>query len=398
MPEGLGAAGPFALKHGRRIAYNLYMLNFPKTPLLASLLTAALLGAAAASDMENAAIFPGLPYPVEINLPARGEPGARLYETGFSAPTTWDYDTLLLQGEMPDPAVRIDVEVKSRVFFMPDASYRQTAFRRFPNGRFWAKYKLDLASRQPVNLVVVNLGLKAATKLILYGSELQKAAAMREDAEPRQDVPYVPAASLYLPPDAPFTVVRRAQWQAAPPREPYTQHAPRYFTLHHTQAHYPGTYEEAVAEIQFIQDFHQTGRGWNDIGYHFLIDPLGNIFEGRPLNVVGAHTKGHNTSNVGISMMGSFHPPASHLLTAAAVNSFAPVGTYLKDTYTVNKSSFYAHRDLQKTDCPGDDLYPKMETLRGLIFDPRPLPAITGDPLVAPAQAASLRSLIDSLK
>ena len=45
-------------------------------------------------------------------------------------------------------------------------------------------------------------------------------------------------------------------------------------------------------------------RGWNDIGYHDLIDRDGSILVGRPINVTGAHCKGHNTGSIGVSMLG----------------------------------------------------------------------------------------------
>ena len=374
------------------------MPNPTVKPLLFLALSFPVFLAAAPAEPGTPAVFPGLAYPVEIKLPAGQKEGAVLYGTPFSLAPAQDYDTLLLQGEMPDPAVRIDIEVKSKVFFLPDPAYRQTGFRRFANGRFWARYKIGTAGRQPLRLVVVNLGLKTGSTLTIYEGELAKGTSMREEREPRQDIPFAPGAELSLPEDAPFTAVRRAQWQAAPPREPFTPHAPRYFTLHHTQAHYPKTYDASVAEIQFIQDFHKNGRGWNDIGYHFLIDPFGTIFEGRPLNAVGAHVKYRNTGNIGISFMGNHHPPVSNPIAPETVNSFVTVGRYLKDTYSVDRSSFYAHRDIQSTDCPGDDLYARMEALRGLIFDPLPVPVLPdAAPAPTPAQSESLRGLLELL-
>ena len=46
------------------------------------------------------------------------------------------------------------------------------------------------------------------------------------------------------------------------------------------------------------------GRGWSDIGYHYVILRDGTVMTGRPLSVVGAHVKGHNTSTVGVSLLG----------------------------------------------------------------------------------------------
>lgn len=46
------------------------------------------------------------------------------------------------------------------------------------------------------------------------------------------------------------------------------------------------------------------GRGWSDIGYHYLIDRDGTVLEGRPIERTGAHARGHNTGSVGISLWG----------------------------------------------------------------------------------------------
>jgi hypothetical protein len=61
------------------------------------------------------------------------------------------------------------------------------------------------------------------------------------------------------------------------------------------------TSAEKVAEVR---RWHMEERGWSDVGYHFLIDRDGSVVEGRPLERVGAHVKGHNTNTVGISLFG----------------------------------------------------------------------------------------------
>jgi hypothetical protein len=57
--------------------------------------------------------------------------------------------------------------------------------------------------------------------------------------------------------------------------------------------------------VRGIQGFHQNGRGWIDIGYHFLIGPEGIIYQGRPENVRGAHAT-PNTNKVGICLIGDY--------------------------------------------------------------------------------------------
>ncbi|OIO01754.1 MAG: hypothetical protein AUJ51_07530 [Elusimicrobia bacterium CG1_02_56_21] len=348
---------------------------------------------------ETPISFSGLTYPIKLGLPASDKDGSIIFETPFSEAPEADYDTVLMQGEMPDPGIRLDLVLKSESFFSAPASYRSDGFRRFPNGRFWARFRVPL-SRLPLKISVVNSGSRAASSLTLYETDLVRTSEDREEGVEQSTVAYVPDPELFLPEPAPFKLIRRAGWNAAPPTAPYTQHEPQYFTLHHTQAHYPENYERAVQEMQFIQDFHQNGRGWIDIAYHFLIDPAGNIFEGRPIKVLGAHVKNYNTSNIGVSIMGSYHPPTHDIFTPAARDSFISVGRYLKETYEVPADRFYAHRDLGRTDCPGDDLYAEKDSLRRLIFTPQitGLPLSPGEtPATTPAQERSLRQLIKYL-
>ena len=58
---------------------------------------------------------------------------------------------------------------------------------------------------------------------------------------------------------------------------------------------------DKVAEVR---RWHVNGRGWSDIGYHYLIDRDGTIAEGRPIGRVGAHVRGRNRNTIGVSLFG----------------------------------------------------------------------------------------------
>lgn len=55
--------------------------------------------------------------------------------------------------------------------------------------------------------------------------------------------------------------------------------------------------------VAMIDRWHKA-KGWDEIGYHFLIDRWGVTHNGRPVEKVGAHTKGHNHDSIGIAMAG----------------------------------------------------------------------------------------------
>lgn len=364
--------------------------------LLALLLAPA---AAFAAGDEKDIDFPGLPYPITMTVSAAAKVGDVAYKTRYSEAPLKQYDTVLLQGMMPDPKIQLEVKGKPAGFFQPAEIYEQTGFSRHPNGRFWATYKTAAPTRQPLRLSVIDQGMsKSASNLVVYSTELLQRGDLREPVEITTS-PYAPDTDLFVPLEAPFKLVRRAEWQAKPPKEPYSRHAPYYFTLHHTQGHYPETFSASLAEIRFIQDYHQNAKKWNDIGYHFLIDPQGNIFEGRPINVVGAHVLNRNSGNVGISIMGSYHPPSQHVFTPETQASFVSVARYVKDTYSIQVSSFFAHREIGKTDCPGDNLYAKKNFLAGLVFAPaaQDVTVPPADAALTPEQAESVKRLYDRL-
>jgi len=111
---------------------------------------------------------------------------------------------------------------------------------------------------------------------------------------------------------------------------------------------------------QAIQRLHMRQRGWADIGYHFLVDGLGQLYEGRPLHVRGAHTGGFNTGSVGVCLLGNFDvvEPA-----AAQMETLRALATPLRDVYTVTHLA--GHRDFQPeaTSCPGASLWPLLPEL-----------------------------------
>ena len=69
------------------------------------------------------------------------------------------------------------------------------------------------------------------------------------------------------------------------------------------------TFKAAAQTCREWQAFHQNTRGWSDIGYTFLVDGLGRLYEGRPVHTVPAAVAGHNTGTIGICFVqdGSLH-------------------------------------------------------------------------------------------
>lgn len=68
--------------------------------------------------------------------------------------------------------------------------------------------------------------------------------------------------------------------------------------------HCSATEEGKDFTVDDIRKWHVQGNGWKNIGYHYVIYRDGTIHEGRPIEQVGAHTKGHNSNSIGICYVG----------------------------------------------------------------------------------------------
>lgn len=242
--------------------------------------------------------------------------------------------------------------------------------RRHPAHRFWAKAVFPDARAGRVRL---RAGGPSADV------EFLAIETFRSDA--REERPRSSPRSLPEPPVEPAApepeLVERAQWGAKPPREPFSPLAPERLTQHHTAGKRTTGLQESLAEMRFLQDFHQAGRGWNDIGYHYLIDGAGRIFRGRPLDAQGAHVLGHNEGNVGISLMGNYHPPYDDAVTPAQREAIRRLGAWLRDRHGIAPATYLGHRDYNpRTACPGELAYALMPEIRRAIEStPAPLPA-----------------------
>jgi hypothetical protein len=173
---------------------------------------------------------------------------------------------------------------------------------------------------------------------------------------PRKSQPAAASAPLGL------TVLKRDAWRAASPRlERLTSVTTPYsrITIHHSakdsdggdQLHTTGDVAEVIKKIQ---TFHVRERGWGDIGYHFLIDASGNVWQGRALDWQGAHAGGDdNIGNVGICLLGDFRssPP-----NGAALAALERLVEGLCERHHIARSKVFGHMKFAKTECPGNTL------------------------------------------
>lgn len=105
-----------------------------------------------------------------------------------------------------------------------------------------------------------------------------------------------------------INIVPRDEWEAKPSKLVEKFDGPIPFVIIH-HSYIPGAcYESSECEkaMRAMQKFHQDDRGWNDIGYSYVIGGDGKIYEGRGFNVVGAHAPRYNNKSVGICLIGDW--------------------------------------------------------------------------------------------
>jgi len=146
--------------------------------------------------------------------------------------------------------------------------------------------------------------------------------------------------------------------------------------VHHTVGSNTYSAADAPAIIRGIYSFHVTSRGYRDIGYNFLVDRFGRVWEGRyggvSRAVVGAHTSGYNYESFAMSAIGDFE---SATAPAAMVDAYSRVfawklglhGVPINGSTTVDGKRFEnisGHRDANSTACPGQYLYARLPDIR----------------------------------
>ncbi|MBF0196426.1 MAG: N-acetylmuramoyl-L-alanine amidase [Planctomycetes bacterium] len=172
----------------------------------------------------------------------------------------------------------------------------------------------------------------------------------------KESYPKIETKDLFSPPSSkkPY-IVPRSQWGAKPTASNSGPMGGIYrITIHHTSEHKGMDGKSDLEVVRGIARYHRDELGWADIGYHYLIGRDGRIYEGRPDNIRGAHVKGHNQNNLGISMIGNFtkrHP------TARQTEALQALVYYQMDQHNLSRQRIYCHRDFANTECPGDNLY-----------------------------------------
>lgn len=160
-------------------------------------------------------------------------------------------------------------------------------------------------------------------------------------------------------------VIPRTTWTRATPKlwDTNPMNGISRITIHHDgMTAFTSTGQSAAASrLESIRNSHVNARGWADIGYHYIVDPAGRVWEGRPINLQGAHVADNNEHNLGIMVMGNYDQQAP---SNASVKSLDDFVTAMMHRYQVPVNRVYTHQEIRPTACPGRSLQRVMESTR----------------------------------
>lgn len=186
------------------------------------------------------------------------------------------------------------------------------------------------------------------------------------------------------------SIITRAEW--GNPRANNPEWQPDYAPLKDATIHHTATTEpsDSFQTVRAIWQYHtydvawsyngQSLRGWGDIGYNYLVDRDGRIFEGRysdretafrhKVDAIGAHASGHNAGSVGVALIGTYSTitPTQHMIDSASHVIGYKLAHYGVDPRGISGFGYgdavIGHRQVNPTSCPGDATMSRMGEIK----------------------------------
>lgn len=172
------------------------------------------------------------------------------------------------------------------------------------------------------------------------------------------------------PPKSSVVILSRNAWTSSGPRKGVINdmNGVSRITVHHegSTVFSSTSQSDVAARLESVRNSHLTrrarsGERWCDIGYHYIIDPAGRVWEGRNTRYQGAHVQDENEHNLGIMLLGNFERQRP---TPAAMQSLDTFLAMQMQRYNVPLQRVRTHRELGPTSCPGSSLQTFMNQTR----------------------------------
>ncbi len=167
--------------------------------------------------------------------------------------------------------------------------------------------------------------------------------------------------------EAEYQIVSRNEWtDEGPDTTNIVAMAPIYrLTIHHTAMPDDELPDEIDTKLrlQKILMWHKSNNKWADMGYHYVIDAEGKVWEGRSIKYQGAHAGNEtlNVGNIGVVLIGNFD---LHELPEKQRIALFDFVHFLKAKYKIGSGNIFGHEHFKDTKCPGKFVMPIIEQLR----------------------------------
>ncbi|MEO1171068.1 MAG: N-acetylmuramoyl-L-alanine amidase [Myxococcota bacterium] len=198
-------------------------------------------------------------------------------------------------------------------------------------------------------------------------------------------------------------VISRAMWGARPSNcDGAPDPIKNRIAVHFTAGQSTPSDGDFASLVRAVQAFHLDGRGWCDVGYHFLVDLEGNVYEGRVVDQRGSHVGGQNTGNLGIAFMGCFSqdPFCANLPPRDAPPRMVEEGALFLGAAArfygipIDRQRILGHSEHSgaSTECPGDSIRGQLDRIvaiaeAGRTGEPARIQGVVFDASVTPSPA-----------
>lgn len=125
---------------------------------------------------------------------------------------------------------------------------------------------------------------------------------------------------------------------------------PEYLIVHHSGGTDANPLADTSEHTAKGMELWHLGKGWDGLGYHYVIHKDGEVWKGRPEHRNGAHAKGYNTKSIGISLSGNFDTTEP---TTEQINSLKELLNKLSIQYGIPKEKVIPHRNVANKTCYG---------------------------------------------
>ncbi|HLL85976.1 MAG TPA: N-acetylmuramoyl-L-alanine amidase [Thermoleophilaceae bacterium] len=369
---------------------------------LLTLLLAASLGAAGTVAAPALSTRPYVPAPVDFKLApgeraAGQEVGGRVVSRPLAAPKRFDIVGLRWRGG--DDRAKVELRVRRKgdrwsgwadATVDPDHAPDPGRGEPDPTGvsaPVWADGANEVQYRTSDRLRGVELKFINTTGTATAADRAETAVRTAANRGVTGVAGLFTATAVSQP-----TMITRSQWGAddhCRPRQPSERGVVKAVFVHHTVNANSYSRSDARSMVLGICRYHRDTNGWDDIGYNFLVDKYGQIFEGRNGGVrranIGAQAQGWNDQSTGVANLGTFESSGQSSAGLRAMDRLitwklsvhgTPLGGRVTLTsrggslnrypegqrVTFNRIS--GHRDGDNTSCPGSALYAQLQRLR----------------------------------